>query len=195
MARTLLTCCILCFAICAFSPELLAESRSGIVKVVSKPEGASVYLNGRIYGPTPVLLELKPGVHSLVVSMDGYPPKVRKIQVQAGRVVTDVVELNGDIEKNEIRIHDLKKGGKDAGPGTVTVTTEPPGLTVEINNMVVKKKTPVAFDIHSGIYRLRIRQDGQVVVEKTLFVRAGRTTDLDFTVKKRRSIDDKDPWQ
>jgi hypothetical protein len=34
-----------------------------------------------------------------------------------------------------------------------------------------------------------------VVHEKTIFVRPGRTSEYEFAIKRRRNIDDKDPWQ
>jgi hypothetical protein len=173
----------------------LAQGRNGVIKVSSEPDGATVYVNGQTYGPTPVLIELKAGAHAIVVSMDGYPPKAQNVTVLSDRLVTIKVKLQGLLKKDTIRVHELGKGGVDAGPGTVIITTEPPGLTVEVDSKVLQKATPVAFDIHSGIYRLSIKQEGQVVVEKTLFVRAGRTAELDFVIKKRRSIDDKDPWR
>ena len=187
--------CLWCVGLLFCAVDADAEPKSGIVKVITEPEGATVYLNGRIYGPTPVLIELATGVHSLVISLDGYPPKVQKITVHPDRVVSSTIVLKEPMKRDMIRVHELGKGGADAGPGTVTVVTEPPGLTVLVDDKVVRKKTPVAFDIHSGIYRLKIKQNDQVVVEKTLFVRAGRTAELDFTIKKRRSIDDKDPWR
>ena len=177
------------------SMEAMGDNATGIVKVVSQPEGASVYLNGRVFGPTPVLVELAKGTHSLVISLDGYPPKKRDVTIKEGRVIQTKVVFTSEVPKNGIRVHELQKGGKDAGPGTVLVTTEPAGLVVIIDGKVVSKRTPVAFDIHSGVYRLKIKQDGDVVLEKTVFVRAGRTSEYEFAVKKRRSIDDKDPWR
>jgi hypothetical protein len=142
-----------------------------------------------------VLIELGVGVHSIIVSMDGYPPKLKKVNVLPNRLVSTKIILEESLKKQMIRVHDLSQGGTDAGPGTVTVVTEPPGLTVMVDDEVVEEKTPVAFDIHSGIYRLKIIQNEQEVADKTLFVRAGRTTEMEFTIKKRRSIDDKDPWR
>jgi hypothetical protein len=177
------------------SYRALGDNGKGVVKVVTEPSGASVYVDGRVYGPTPVLVELKPGDHSIVVSMDGYAPRVQKLNVLSGRVIRTKIVFSSKQSTSGIRVHELKKGGADAGPGTVTVTTEPPGLTVVVDGQTVSEKTPVAFDIHSGIYRLKIKQDGVVVAEKTIFVRAGRTSEFDFAIKRRRNIDDKDPWR
>ena len=173
----------------------MGDNAKGVVKVVTDPPGATVYVNGTVFGPTPVLVELRPGDHTIVISMDGYPPRIQKLNVVSGRVITTKIVFSTKGNVQGIRVHELQKGGVDAGPGTVTVITEPPGLTVVIDGKTVSKKTPVAFDIHSGVYRLRIEQDGVVVAEKTVFVRAGRTAELEFAIKRRRNIDDKDPWR
>jgi len=66
---------------------------------------------------------------------------------------------------------------------------------VFMNDMFVPQPTPVAFDLRAGVYQIRIEEDGAPVYNKSVFVRAGRTVDLDIIIKRRRRIDDSDPWQ
>jgi hypothetical protein len=180
---------------CFFGGNAAGETTMGVVKVISDPEGATVSVDGHANGPTPALLELAAGVHIVTVYMDGFPPKKKKVSIAAGRLSITRFNFDKSVPRSAIRVHELEEGGADAGPGTVTVVTDPPGLSVLMNNQTVPKTTPVSFDIHSGVYRLRIKQNGNVVLEKTVVVQAGKTLDLDYAFRKRRTIDEMDPWK
>ncbi len=181
------------FVIVIFALGAAAENRRGVAKISSNPPGASVYIGGREYGPTPVFVELAPGRHKMMVSLDGYAPKTRLLSVLAGKVSYAKVKFKA--HGSVIRVHDTRKNGSDAGPGTVNIATDPPGLSVFMNNEPVPKVTPVSFDIMAGAYDMRIDKRGQTLLRKTVFVRAGRTLDLDFQISHRRRIDEEDPWK
>jgi len=166
----------------------------GVVKVSSEPAGAMVYTGGATYGPTPVLFELVPGKHSLIVTRDGYAPVALEVVVQKDRITRTKARLTVQPGKG-IRVHRTGPGGADAGPGTVTIATEPPGLTVFMNDIQVPLPTPVVFDLKAGVYELRLERDGKVIFRKTVFVRTGEITELDLELVQRRRIDDTDPWK
>jgi hypothetical protein len=174
-----------------------ADETKGIAKVSSEPSGANVYVDGNEYGPTPVFIELVPGKHQLTVSLDGYPPKSELLTVVAGRAAYSQVKFKSvaSPSSNIIRVHDTDKGGADAGPGTVNVATDPPGLQVFMNKEKVSRATPVSFDIAAGTYLLTVVDKGETVLKKTVFVRAGRTMDLDLQISHQRKIDETDPWK
>ena len=167
---------------------------AGVVKVSSDPAGATVYVGGVAFGPTPVLFELAPGKHTLIVTRDGYAPVTQEVSVRKDRITRTKVQLVVQPGKG-IRVHDTDRGGADAGPGTVTIATEPPGLTVFMNDMPIPLPTPVVFDLKAGVYELRLEKDGKVVYQKTVFVRAGEITELDLELAQHRRIDQNDPWQ
>lgn len=187
--KTLIICSVLIATVC-LAPGLDAGSATGIVKVVTKPNGATVTVKGKAFGPTPVLIELPVGKHQLIVSCDGYPTEKKRVFVEKDKLVRADVVL-ASLPKNTIRVHKTL----DAGPSTVTLATTPPGLTVFMNGLMVPQPTPVVFDIRAGIYKMTLEQDGQVVYRKTVFARAGKTLALDINVKRRRRIDDSDPWK
>ena len=178
----------------AGSAVTAAEPASGVVKFVSDPDGATVSVDGRVRGVTPLLLELSPGPHKIIVALAGFPPKKERVTILSGRVSVSRYVFDSKLPKTGIRIHEFRRGGLDSGPGSVTIVTDPPGLTVQMNRTTVTKSTPVSFDIHSGIYKLRIKQDGSVLLEKTVVVQPGRSLELEYTVRKRRTIDETDPW-
>jgi PEGA domain-containing protein len=172
-----------------------SQSQTGVIKVTSKPLGAKVYIAGKIFGKTPILVEIAAGRHTLTVSRDGYAPVTRPVMVSTNKMIHTHISLGPAPRKDEIRVHNTGPDGEDSGPGTVTVTTQPSGLTVFMNDMFVPQPTPVAFDLRAGVYQIRIEEDGAPVYNKSVFVRAGRTVDLDIIIKRRRRIDDSDPWQ
>jgi hypothetical protein len=178
----------------AFSSGASAENGRGVAKVSSSPPGASVYIEGKEYGPTPVFIELTPGEYEMMVSLDGYPPKKKRLSVMAGRVSYSQIKFKAN-RASGIRVHDTRKNGPDSGPGTVNIATDPPGLSIRMNRELVPKETPVSFDVRAGAYEMTVEKNGQVLLKKTIFVRAGRTLELDFKVKHRRQIDEDDPWK
>ena len=188
-----ITSFILAIGVC-FSTAIVAGGATGIVKVVTKPKGAMVKVGGKTYGPTPVLIELSVGKHQLIIYRDGYPPEKRKVFVEKNKLKRTDVALT-PLAKNTIRVHRTEAGAEDAGPATVALSTSPPGLTVLMSGLLVPQPTPVIFDIRAGIYELTLELRGQVVYRKTVFARAGKTLRLDIAVKRRRRIDDSDPWK
>ena len=195
--KTLLTSAALALALVGLrAPAAGAEPQDvGVVKVSTTPPGAMVYTGGVAYGPTPVLFELAPGKHTLIVTRDGYAPVTHEVQVTKDRITRTKVKLVVTPPAKGVRVHETEDGGKDAGPGTVSIATEPPGVQVFMNDVMVPLATPVVFDLKAGVYELRLEKDGKVMYRKTVFVRAGEITELDLELAPRRRIDESDPWQ
>lgn len=180
----------------------LAETGTGVIKISSRPQGCDVTVDGVKKGTTPLLLELEEGSHQLVVGRRGYKTSKRKIAVKKDMIARAHVVLKAvpgqapdpspDDAEREIVIH---QPDENAPPGTVTIVTTPPGLTVFMDDHLIPQPTPVAFDLRPGPYRLVIEDDGEVVHEKTVFVQPAKTLALDLTIKKVRKIDYSDPWE
>jgi hypothetical protein len=54
------------------------------VQLSSDPTGAEITIDGNYAGNTPSLIKLKPGTHSIRMTMPGYAPWVRSIETAAG---------------------------------------------------------------------------------------------------------------
>jgi hypothetical protein len=50
----------------------------------SDPAGAEITIDGNYAGNTPSLIKLKPGTHSIRMTMHGYAPWERSIETAAG---------------------------------------------------------------------------------------------------------------
>ena len=178
-----------------------AQEKTGFLKLTSDPRGATVKVDGRVYGKTPVLLELPAGKHSVSVSKEGFKKSDKRLNIKENTVLRSHVTLKALPEGEEapapqaakIQVHKLEESNE---PGTVTIVTTPPGLTVFMNDYLVPQPTPVAFDLRAGVYEMVIEdENGTAVYKKTVFVYPGRTVDLDLDIKKIRRIDYEDPWK
>lgn len=192
----------LLLAALATATHASAQAGTGVLKVDSEPAGAKVLLDGTESGKTPLLLEVPVGKHAIEIRQTGYKPVKKTVKVTSDKISRVDVKLkryksskSQKITTTQIRVHDTSLGGTDSGPGTVTVVTSPPGLTVFLDEYYIPQPTPVAFDVKAGVYELRVEQEGDTVYRKTVFVQAGRTLDLDLVIKKTRKIDYSDPWK
>src|SRR4030095_760633 len=66
----------------------------GALHVVSRPNGAQVYLDDRLVTTTPFrLYEVSPGSHTVRMELDGYQPWAASVHVTGGPVVRSVASL------------------------------------------------------------------------------------------------------
>lgn len=71
------------------APRQTASGYRGGLALSSSPEGAQVFLNGKVVGQTPVVLnDLPVGSRALVVRRDGYSPWSASVRVVAGQRTT-----------------------------------------------------------------------------------------------------------
>ncbi|MBN2529817.1 MAG: PEGA domain-containing protein [Deltaproteobacteria bacterium] len=194
------------------SAALPQQVETGILNIDSIPGGATVYVDGRIRGTTPVLLEVLANEHTIIIEQRGYETHKSNITVKKDKVVRTKIRLtrqkpkpnkkraqtasitpNAIQIKENIRIHRPKN---NSAPGTVFLDTTPQSLTASIDGYTISKTTPVAFDIRPGIYELKLFNDkNEIVYQKTIFVRSGKTLSLDIIIQKKRTIDYTDPWK
>ena len=65
----------------------------GILKVLSDPSGALVFVNNTYIGKTPTSKELNPGVYRVKVTMTGYQPYEGNVRIYAGKITKLLVRL------------------------------------------------------------------------------------------------------
>lgn len=69
-----------------------ATATTGLLLVNTNPPRAKVYQNGVYYGMSPLHLELKPGIHTISVKLEGYKVTTEKVSVRKGE--NTELELN-----------------------------------------------------------------------------------------------------
>ncbi len=111
------------------------------VQFVTEPPNAQLTIDGNSAQSckTPCLISLSPGRHSLNVRLDGYRPYPRIFTVP---------------DEKEIFLQLSKSGG------TLSITSSPPGASIEINGEAQSRRTPALFNYPPGNYRVKVSRNG-----------------------------------
>ncbi|MDP2311515.1 MAG: PEGA domain-containing protein, partial [Pseudomonadota bacterium] len=98
---------------------------SGFLRVVTDPEGATVYVNDTAKGKTPVTVELPYGAHQVRVVRAGYKTETRDVNIRV-RELTVPFNLKPDMVTGQVNVYGpdgfrVVVDGHDMGPMPVTV--------------------------------------------------------------------------
>ncbi len=123
-------------------PEAAAESvqEVGVLRLVTVPKGAEVYLDAEPVGTTPLTLKEVPvGEHSLLVTKDGYVDLAKSVTVRKGRPTL--------VKEKLVR-----------ESGTLHIVSNPPGAKVILDGKARKGKTPMTIpQVSVGKHRIELR--------------------------------------
>ncbi len=128
-------------------PPPVVEPKPGVaqsVQFLTEPPGALVTVDGNssMTCKTPCMLPLSGGRHALTMQLAGYRPYPRVFNVPQ----------DGDIYLR------LSKAS-----GTLSITSEPPGASIEVDGMVQGKRTPAVFNLSPGTYHLKVARSGAFI--------------------------------
>lgn len=113
------------------------------VSVTSTPTGAAVLIDGDYIGVTDFLYDMTSGLHTFEYVLDGY--------------VTEVVEY--DVDQDNYTVHaDLVMIGPDTV--TVTITSNPSGATVVVDEIIYTGIAPFDYSLLSGSHTFDFSLDG-----------------------------------
>jgi hypothetical protein len=109
--------------------QLKLEPAYGSLRFSSEPPGAMVWIEGEKAGPTPYFNEQKPsGTYDVRVELENYLTWRDNVIVEDGKEAVRAVRL----EQNY---------------GSLRVSSEPPGATIEVNGRPTGAVTPHTFDV------------------------------------------------
>jgi hypothetical protein len=134
--------------------QLSASEAVGSLSIESEPAGASVYIDGRLAGETPLTVEtLRPGVHRVRLVRLGYLENSRLVTVKAGSRATLHTHLTSPRPQNAPGQAALKIVVLD-GEGAVNIiqqkTATAPVIEVRDQNDLPVAGAAVRFGIRSG---------------------------------------------
>ncbi len=123
------------------SPVVARPAAGQTVQFLTDPPGAQVNIdnNTSLACKTPCLLAVPPGRHVLNVQLAGYRAYPRVFNVPQ----------DGDIflQLNKIA-------------ASLSITSTPPGASIEINGEMQSKRTPALFSFPPGAYHVRVARNG-----------------------------------
>ncbi|HEX3475393.1 MAG TPA: PEGA domain-containing protein [Kofleriaceae bacterium] len=132
-----------------------AAGDQGLLTVHSNMPKATVSIDGADVGMAPQEKKrVAPGVHSVLVRLDGYKQFEQKVQVDAGQTTTVQADLKA--------------------VGRLRVLSTPPHAMVMINGLPAGP-TPLDTDVEVGETVVRIEQAGFQPFEQTLTIQGGKT--------------------
>ncbi len=134
--------------------QLSASEAVGSLFIESEPAGASVYIDGRLAGETPLTVEtLRPGEHRVRLVRLGYLENSRLVTVKAGSRATLRTRLTSPRPQNAPGQAALKIVVLD-GEGAINIiqqkTATPPVIAVRDQNDLPVAGAAVRFGIRSG---------------------------------------------
>jgi serine/threonine-protein kinase len=114
------------------------------VQFLTEPPGAQITVDGNtsLACKTPCMLPLSGGRHAVAVQLTGYRPYPRVFSVPQ----------DGDL---------FLRLTKSAG--TLSITSEPAGATIDVNGMPQSKRTPAVFDLTPGTYHVKVARNGAFI--------------------------------
>jgi hypothetical protein len=147
---------------------------TGSIYATTVPQGASVYVDGVYYGPSPQIASgLAVGTHQVRLSLDGFQDWVGQVEVMAGKTTTisRTLPVSPTIPPTPV-----------PGTGTLTVASNPAGAQVYLDNVYLGI-TPITLpSVTGGTHQLLIRLSGYNDWQATVQVAAGQTTPVDATM-------------
>ena len=123
------------------APVVARAAADRTMQFLTDPPGAQVVIDGNssLTCKTPCMLAVSLGRHVLTSQLNGYRSYPRVFNVPQ----------DGDI------FLQLAKAA-----GTLSVTSTPPGATIEINGEAQSNHTPALFNLTPGTYRVRVTRNG-----------------------------------
>jgi archaellum component FlaG (FlaF/FlaG flagellin family) len=145
--------------------DVRLEPVTGILLVVSDPDGCDVSVKGVSLGATPLLVSsLESGAHRLSVSSPGYQTKEIEITLDGRTPLRQEVALLSD-------------------SGTISLTSDPVGAEVLVNG-IARGNTPCRIDrIPGGTVTLVVQADGFLPHTREISLAAGEAQTIDVLLK------------
>lgn len=159
--------------------EDLEPSTTGSIAVSSVPSGASVFLDGEKKGTSPVTLKgVTGGAHTVKLTLTGYSDYNGALAVVAGETIPLKAELIKSIPNST--------------KGAVSITSNPPGARVSLNDLY-RGTTPLTLtSLEPGDYQILLTLTGYNALPGTITVTAGESTSFLLTLIPLENNNDPD---
>jgi len=152
-----------------------SNTPQGTVLIESTPANASVVIQGKAYGTTPVTVTLAPGTYSAVLSLAGYKNETKSFEVKADQQVTVSVTLS--------KIPPPPPPPSTVKTGTVYISSSPTGANIYISGKYYGN-TPMTITLSPGSYSTTLIFSGYYEASKSFSISQGKQTTLTVYLTK-----------
>jgi hypothetical protein len=143
--------------------------KTGVLWILSVPEGAEVFVNNVFKGVTPLRLDnINVGSYSVKLVLTGYETQTKTINVVGGQTTKQTFTLKKLASK----------------PGTLKITTVPEGAEVYIDGILVGISNN-SFTLSEGTHKVLVRLEGYQDYVVTITVKSGEVKTLTVTLKEK----------
>lgn len=147
------------------TPTTAPPVQTGTIYAQSSPSGAAIYLNGNLYGYSPVTMPgLYPGSYTVKAVLNGYTPYSQVVNVYSGQTTTFYPTLQPSPPSPH-------------STGTVKVTSAPSSAMVYVDG-TYQGKTPVTVTLYPGTHTFKLTLAGYADYVTTLVVNANTNQNL-----------------
>ena len=170
------------------APAVIRESSSlfGWLLVRTEPPGANVSIDGDDLGLTPLSLsEMPNGVYQLEVSVPGYRPDQRTVEISSDKTIAAVSIV---LDRFVLGDADMPTQATEAGlitSGSVFVDSRPTGASVFVDGESVGLTPLLVSDVLVGSHEVRIVGDGYRPWFSTVLVEDGQRSRVAASLEPR----------
>ena len=154
----------------------LIKPHVAVLKIVTSPPGATVYIDRRDLGPrgtSPRLLGLAPGRYKVIVDLAGYlPAEATDIEAQLAQETSVDLKLTPKLE---------------GLTGNLVVNADERGALVEVDGRP-RAFTPDIVNLPVGSHRVRIVLKGFRTIEQTVEIKPNDETKLDLVLTQAEEV-------
>ena len=146
---------------------LNSDQAVGAIQVSTSPNGATVTLDHDETRTAPAtFLNVDPGTHTIVATLEGYDPVSRTIQVSPGQTAQTSITL----------------GPVSTSSGSIWVRSVPSGANIYLDG-IYRGSTPMTIgNLAAGDHTVRLRRTGYQEYSTVVTVPAGGTAELQPTL-------------
>ncbi len=143
--------------------------------ILSKPEGATVSIDGMVSGTTPLdKVELEPGEHMIKLTREKYLDEEKKITLKKGRK-----------EKIQFKLRERpKEQPKQVLVAYLEVTSNPDSAVVRIDGKEEGFTPLKQLELEPGGYKISVSREGFETQEKKILLKKGKEEKVKFKLKK-----------
>jgi len=140
-----------------------ARERSTRILVLCDTLGARISVDGVEPGPSPLIREVTPGPHAVVVVAPGFRDSRR-----------EVVAIQGELVPITVSLSEL--------PSRLALST-PPDAEVYVDGVLVSRGGSPVLELPSGRHRVSVAEKGHRVETRSLVLERGQTASESFTLQ------------